>query len=333
MDFMWPADLPIAAQDLAYVDSTEAFPATLTNDLYTVGRGGDRWRMSVSTPAVNASRRRSLMTMLAQLRGRANRLWLPDYAYQRHASGAFTSSELLANTAFITTTGWTAGTNFTLSVSAVTGRLRATKTASGSEYIHCGPVTVTANLAYVVRMLAYQGKGAASITLAMGTTAGATDIGSATAETAYRMMTLAAVPAGTTVYPSLIVTGLVADDWFEVGYATMAKCLRLDGASQTANDVNIKTAPNSTADLLLPGDLVEIAGSGLHRVTSALTSSSTGTGALMVYPPARGANADNGAVIVHAPLFRGVLSDGEPSFSTVPGRFSQTSLSLLESPL
>lgn len=333
MDFIWPADLPIASQDLAYVDSTEAFPATLTNDLYTVGRGGDRWRMSVSTPTVSTSRLRSMQTMLAQLRGRANRLWIPDYAYQRHASGAFTSSELLSNTTFAATTGWTAGANFTLSVSAVTGRLRATKTATGSEYIHCGPVTVTANLAYVVRMLALQGKGAASITLAMGTTAGATDIGSATAETAYRMMTLAAVPAGTTVYPSLIVTGLVAGDWFEVGYATMAKCLRLDGASQTSNAVDVKNAPNSTPDLLLPGDLVEIVGSGFHRVTSPLNSGASGTGALMVYPPARGANADAAAVIVHAPLFRGVLNDGDPSFSMVPGRFSQTALTFLESPL
>lgn len=321
MDFVLPtALLSIARQEMVFQDSTAAFPAPFAAKTYTVGRGADRWKMTLEFPALDTDAdRRALQVLLAQLRGRANRLWVPDHSYARDTTGALTSSELLTNTAFAATTGWTAVSGATLSVN--NGRLRVTKTASGTSVIHAGAVTVTANLAYVGRALIMQGKGAASVTLSLGSTAGGTDYGTTSASTAFEMLTLAGVPTGTTVYLSLSVTGLVADDWFEVGYATLARCIRLDNSvtsPQTGHAVLAKNLPTSTANLLMSGDLVEVAGSGLHRVVAPLDSDSAGKGALLLSPPARGTNVDGGAIIVHAPMLRGLVEQGDPSYSTEP---------------
>lgn len=331
MDFLWPLDLPVFAQQLTLEDSTAAFQATMAAKTYTVGRGADRWRMSVECPVLSGANRTRLINLLAATRGRTNRLYIPDHSYIRNASGGFASSELLSNTAFASTTGWTAVSGASLSVN--NGRLRVTKTASGSSVIHGGAVTVTANLAYVARALVVQGRGAASVTLSLGSTAGGTDYGTTSASTAFEMLTLAGVPTGTTVYVSLTVTGITTGDWFEVGYATFARCLRLDNSvtnPQTGTAVLVQNAPTSTQNLLMAGDLVEIQGSGLHRVVAPFDSDSSGIGALMVSPPARGTNSDDAAVIVHAPMLRGIIEAGNPSYSTEPGRFSKAQLDVVE---
>lgn len=321
MDFVLPtALLSIARQEIVFQDSTAAFLAPMAAKTYTVGRGADRWKMSLEFPYLDTEAdRRSLQVLLAQVRGRTNRLWVPDHSYARDSAGALSSSELLTNTAFAATTGWTAVSGASLSVN--NGRLRITKTASGTSVIYHAAVTVTAGLAYVGRALVMQGKGAASVTLSLGSTAGGTDYGATAASTAFEMLTIAGVPAGTTVYLSLTVTGLGAGDWFEVGHATLARCLRLDNSAvspQTSAAVAIKNADTSTQNLLLAGDLVEIQGSGLHRVVAPLDADSSGLGALLVSPPARGANADGGAVIVHNPLLRGIIEAGDPAYSTEP---------------
>lgn len=331
MDFLWPADLPVSGQQLTYQDSTAAFPAPMAAQTYTVGRGADRWKMAIECPPLAGANRTRLQVLLAAIRGRANRIYIPDHSYVRNPSGALSSTELLINTAFASTASWTAVSGASLSVN--NGRLRVMKTASGSSVIHHAAVTVTANLAYVARVLIQQGKGAASVTLSLGSTAGGTQYGTTTANTAFEMLTLAGVPTGTTVYVSITVTGITTDDWFEIGYATLARCLTLDGGAQTGTAVAIENAPTSTQNLIMAGDLVEIQGSGLHRVVAPLDSDSTGKGALLVSPPARGANVDGAAVIIHAPLLRALIESGDPSYSTEPGRFSRTQLELSEAPV
>ncbi len=332
MDFLWPLDLPIASQELVYADATEVFPATLTPDVYTVGLGGDRWRMSISTPTLGVTHRTRLQTLLARMRGSANRLWLPDHAYTRDSSAAFSSPELIVNQSFADTSSWSAASGATLA--AANGRLRVQKTGSGASSIRHSAVTTVSGAAYVFRALPMMGRGSASIKLKAGTTAGASDLGESSAMTTYEMITLGFVStAVTTVHLSIEVSTLVADEWCEIGYVTCARCYRLDNSvtsPQTSSAVRLKSSPTSTAGLEIEGAWLEIVGSGLHRLTARLDSDSSGIATAVVYPPTRGANADNAPVIVHAPLLRAVVTGGNLGYQTEPGKFVRAGLEALE---
>lgn len=335
MHFLWPLDLPVASQQLTLEDSTAAFFAPMAAKTYTVGRGADRWKMSVECPPLNSTNRTRLQVLLAQTRGRANRLWIPDHSYVRNATGALASTELVSNTAFASTTGWTAVSNATLSVN--NGRLRITKTNSSTAIVHCGSMTVTSGLAYVGRVLLMPGNAESpTLSLFLGSTAGASNYASASpvdSAAPYEMLTACGVTAGTALFMSIELADMTAGEWVEIGYATAARCLRLDNSvldPQTGVSVRVKNAPNSTSNLIMAGDLVEIPSSGLHRVVAPLDSNSSGVGGLIVSPPARGQNADGDPVIVHAPLLRGIIEAGDPSYTTDPGRFSRTQIEIAE---
>ena len=335
MHYLWPSDLPVAAQQLTLEDSTAAFYAPMAARTYTVGRGADRWKMSVETPPLSSANRTRLQVLLAQTRGRANRLWIPDHSYSRNTSGAFSSSELVSNTSFASTTGWTAVSNATLSVN--NGRLRITKTNSSTAIVHCGSMTVVSGAAYVGRVLLMPGNAESpTLTLFLGSTAGASNYGTASpidTTAPYEMLTACGVTAGTALFMSIELADMTAGEWIEVGYATAARCLRLDNSlvnPQTSISARVKNAPNSTSNLMMAGDLVEIPSSGLHRVTSPLDSNSSGIGGLIVSPPLRGQNADGDPVIVHAPLLRGIIEAGDPSYTTEPGRLSRAQIEIAE---
>ena len=97
---------------------------------------------------------------------------------------------------------------------------------------------------------------------------------------------------------------------------------------QTGAGLHLKGLPASTNGLLEPGDGVEIAGER-KLVTAPLNSDASGLGYLQFEPAMRIAAVDNAPVIVHDPLFRGVLVD-DAAWSTRPGHFSDLTLSFIE---
>lgn len=129
-DYLWPPDIIPSSQTWGVLDPAGMFTSPLTGSVRTVSRPGARLRCTVTVPPLRGQDRARLMGILGSLRGRSNRIWMPDFSVTRR--GSFPVSELFTNNDFSSgTTGWTADTS-TLSASDRVLRVTNTK-ASGAN--------------------------------------------------------------------------------------------------------------------------------------------------------------------------------------------------------
>lgn len=327
-EIFWPYALAPSATEVRILDSTATFQSPLSGAVRTVSRPGTRWGVTYQFTNLAGTARARVLSIMAALRGRQNRIWLPLYEPLR---GAFPATELLTNTALEATTGWTASGE--LSLYADSGALRATRTAvTSTQTVRHASVTLTNGAAYLMRAGALAGKGTMSAGLRVGSTAGANDY-LTTTYTANGYWHVAGTIASTTGHPSVFDSnsGRSAGGFQSFTVPSLARCIRVDGASQTGSALNVKNLPTSTDGLLLPGDFVAVYTTGweVKRVTAALNGDASGNGYLQFEPALRASPSDSAAIAVLTPLIRCVLAE-DMAYSTAPGYFSDLTLSFVE---
>lgn len=191
--------------------------------------GGLRLKMS-RRHTVRGEEKAQLLSILQATRGRFNTLRTKVHFALR---GAGLGSELLSNNTFADgTTGWSADSDYTLSVADRT--LRATRNAMTAAHYALFPTaatTVVQYAPYVARFMVTAGRGAyASFSIDDGSSpsqSGATLSG-------FGLKTQAFVSQDTSMNPGindLLASGLIAGDYIEIPYASFSRCALVDNGA------------------------------------------------------------------------------------------------------
>ena len=326
-DFFWPSTLIPARSSITLRDLSSRFVSPFTGTSRTYSRpGGDLLQMRMDLPPLTAAKGAALRGIVSKLRGGVHRVWCKDHSYVRR--GSFPATELMYSGDFSAgTTGWTVyDANST--ITAADGVLRVTAAAS-AQYIgayESNRATAT-GATYAARAMFIPGtvsESAASTVQILGVTSAST--------AGYGMRTVSGAAAGTStqveIYSSLV-SNHAAGAYFDLAYASFARCALVKGASQTGARILIDALPTSTNGLLLEGDQVQI-GEELFIVAAPLNSNGSGEGYLTLHRPVRSSPADNAPVIIHEPMGLFMLAENENGWENVPGRITNASVSLIE---
>lgn len=323
-----------AKEDFTLVDdATSFFQSSFGQGLtQRVSRAGPRWQMSVSFEKLSGAERNLLISFLASVRGKSKSF----YYYPKHATfrGSFQASELLGNTAFDNTTGWTAS-SAELSLYADVNRLRVTRTnITANAYTYANQLTgLTNGAAYLMRGTHIKGKGNPYWNLRVGSTAGSANYFETGPLQVSGHGQASGTIAATTAYASIYDynTGRLTGDYQIYGGVSFSRCIRVNGSSQTGYALNVKSLPTSTNGLLLPGDIVSIYTNQweLKRISQSLNSDGSGNGYMQFESELRATPANDAPIAVHAPHIKVILAN-DPKITTMPGMYSDFDFELIE---
>jgi hypothetical protein len=233
-DYLWPPDIIPSSQTWGVLDPAGMFTSPLSGAVRTVSRPGSRLRCTVTVPPIKGRDRRRLMAILGSLRGRPNRLWMPDYSVTRE--GSFPADPLLTNGDFSNgTTGWSAGAEYSISASDRVLRAKVISAISGGTATYpTSTATATQYAPYVGRLFTAEGAGAypSGFRIGLGSSASGSEYG-VVASTAHGMRTHAAVPSGTTLGINLTdltaaSDGTIAGDYVNLLMASLSRCALVD---------------------------------------------------------------------------------------------------------
>jgi hypothetical protein len=330
-DYVLPPDLVASEIEWSLLDNSAVFASPLSGAVRTVSRPGTRWGARMVFRAVSAQDRRRLMSLLAALRGRANRLRFTDPAYT--LAGSFSCPELLSNNAaVVNTTGWTSSNaELVLTADSHLG-LRLTRSGvTGDRYAYQSAVTTVTSAPFAVRMLLGAGRGPVAAAIKAGTSQGATNLVNGATRTAAGYYSDSFTASGTSSHISFhdFISGRAAGNFQFISWASTARCALVNGASQTGGTLIIDGLPTSTNGLARAGDWFEINGE-LKRLTADLNSDGSGNGFLIFEPTLRTSPADNAPVIFRNPMGRFLLAEESNSWGTRPGIISDIELNLIE---
>lgn len=238
-DLIFPRGITIARNRFRYVDSTGVSRNPYTGTARTASRGGDRVGCSMDTaPAgggsANSQRERAqLLAFIVSMRGKQNRAYLWDHSYR--IRGSFPASELLSNNTFASgTTGWSTGSEYSVSVQDQVARcVRTAVTISQPVLTPSAAPTVTQYAVYAARAMLVHGRGSfGNVGLYFGSTSAGTDYGpGASYDTDFGLYTVAGAAIATTAYPTpvdLASSGLVAGDYMSIPYISLSRCALAD---------------------------------------------------------------------------------------------------------
>lgn len=313
-------------------DTTSVFQSQFGVGLtQRVTRIGPRWKLNASFERLSQQDRHNLMSFLSEVRGKAlSIMYTPRHSTLR---GSFPASELFTNNVFDTTTGWLITTGAGMTVDGNRIRMTRTNSVNGSSLYQSGGHAVTNGAAYLLRA-ALVAKTTMVWDLRLGVSAGDSTWGTSGNQTALAHRHASGVATATTGYAtltSLTGTGVDTGEWGVYDGVSLARCIRVNGASQTGNQLDVKNLPTSTNGLLVRGDIVSIYTTQweLKRVTAALNSDSSGLGVLQFESSLRASPSDSAPIAVHAPSAKFILTkDG--SLSTRPGMYSDFDLEFTE---
>ena len=329
-DYILPPDLVANDIEWRIIDNTAVYSSPLSGAVRTYSRPGNRWGVRLAFRALSDQKRRRLLSLLAALRGRANRLWLTEPGYT--LSGSFSCAELLSNNAaVVNTTGWTSSdAELTLSADSHLGLRLFRSGVTADRYVSQSAVTTVASADYAFRAVIEAGKGNVRIALNAGTSAGDSSLVAGTTQTAAGRYTEAFTASGTSTHISLEdeISGRSANDFQFVSWASVARCARVNGGSQTGSALDIDGLPTSANGVIKAGDWFEINGE-LKRVIADVNSNASGQGYIMFEPQLRASPTDNTPVIFRSPMGRFLLAE-EVSWQTRPGTLSDLSIDLVE---
>jgi hypothetical protein len=326
-DVLFLPNARISAQQITALSNTASARSIFTGAVTTLDRTGDRLRWGVSTQnAANTStyaERSALQAFRARLRGMSNRVLFIDPAYRFR--GSFPTSELLSNGKFANgSTGWSTS-SANIVINALDGVLRSTRASvSADETIRAAVATTVSGASYILRVMAYAGRGPMDFRLRAGTTAGGNELAASPADiTTAGMKTLSFAATGTSTHISIVdgTSSRSIGHYMDFAYVSLSRCALISGVSQTGSSLLIDALPTSTAGLARVGDRVQI-GNDLNTVIATLDSDSSGAGYLQLAYPPRTTPADNAPVIFHEPMARCVLTSNEGGWSDSPGNFS-----------
>ena len=329
-DYILPPDLVANEVEWRILDNTAVYSSPLSGAVRTYSRPGNRWGVRLAFRALSDQKRRRLLSLIAALRGRANRLWLtePGYAF----SGSFSCAELLSNNAaVVNTTGWTSSdAELILSADSHLGLRLFRSGVVADRYVAQSAVTTVTSADYAFRAVIEAGKGNVRIALNAGTSAGDASLVAGTTRTAAGRYTEVFTASGTSTHISFDdeISGRAANGFQFVSWASVARCARVNGGSQTGSALDIDGLPTSANGVIKAGDWFEINGE-LKRVIADVNSNASGQGYIMFEPQLRASPSDNTPVIFRSPMGRFLLTE-EVGWQTRPGTLSDLTIELVE---
>ena len=330
-DYVLPPDLVASRVEWTLLDNSAVFTSPLSGATRTVSRPGLRWGVRAIYRATTGQKRRRLLALLAALRGRTNRLYFTDPAYT--IAGSISCPELLSNNAAtVNTTGWTSS-NAELEISADShfGLRLFRSGVTADRYVYQSAATTVTSAPYAVRMLLHAGRGNARASMEAGTSQGATDVlnGATRTVDGYYVDSFAA--SGTSTHFSFhdYISGRSAGNFQFLSWVSAARCILVNGASQTGNKLIVDGLPASTNGVARAGDWFEVNGE-LKRLTADLNSDGSGNGYMIFEPSLRTAPADNAPVIFRSPMGKFMLASDSTTWETNPGIISDIEINLIE---
>lgn len=331
MDYYWPRDILPSEQTWRVIDNSGVFQSPLSGAVRTVSRPGTRVGVTLTIPPLKGSTRYRLMALLQALRGRSNRIWIPDVSTP--LSGSFAANELIGNNTFPNTTGW-ASSNAELALTSDSGRLRLSRTAVVADRYASYQVSTVTSAAYLLRGGIIPGRGPVNCNLQLGTTSTGAELVAGPTLTAGAYSQCSAIASGTTTHAIVRdrISGRTADQFQFLDAPSLARCALVNGASQTGSGLWIDALPASTNGLAYAGDMVAVYTTQweMKRLIADLNSNASGQGYLMFEPLLRSSPADNAPVSFCYPMARFMLSSEEASYTTSPGLFSDFQLDFVE---
>lgn len=330
-DYVLPPDIVASSVEWTLLDNTAVFVSPLSGATRTVSRPGLRWGVRAIYRAVSGQKRRRLLSLLAALRGRSNRLYFTDPSYV--LAGSLACPELLSNNAAtVDTTGWTSSNaELVLSADSHFGLRLARTGVTADRYAYQAAATTVTSAPYAVRMLLYAGRGNARAAIEAGTTQGATDVLNGTTRTADGYYVESFAASGTSTHFSFhdYISGRAAGNFQFLSWVSAARCVLVNGASQTGNKLIVDGLPASTLGVARAGDLFEVNGE-LKRLTADLNSDGSGNGYMIFEPSLRTAPANNAPIIFRSPMGKFMLGSDSTSWDTRPGIISDIEINLIE---
>jgi hypothetical protein len=325
-DILLP-DVRVAKISPSIIDNTGRFSSPLAGGVRTVARPGDRWAFRLDYQNLLGLDRARFESCIASIRGAANRLLYSPTDYVQR--GSFAAPELVSNGTFATgSTGWSTS-SATLVVADRMARVQNSTTATG-YIVNSASITTVSGLTYCVRAVFSSGS-QSTFAVNAGTTSGASDIFASGSITSPGIYSKAFTASGTALYLSLLCGTTAIGDFVHYIFASVSRCLLVNGASQTGSALNVKGATVNAAGQLLPGDWCEI-NQEMKRITAPFNAGAAGTGYLQFSPPLRSSPADGAPIIINKPMGRFILKTSENGWSTVPGYFATSSVDLVEAP-
>lgn len=330
-DYVLPPDLVASEIEWTLFDNSAVFSSPLSGAVRTVSRPGTRWGVRMVFRAVSTQDRRRLMSMIAALRGRTNRIWVTDPSYT--LSGSMPCPELITNSSpVVNTTGWTSSNaELVLSADSAFG-LRFTRAGvTAAQNANQAGVTIVNAARYAVQFSLAQGKGNIRMSMRCGSTSGGSEMLSGTTYTAAGRFVAGFAATATTGYFNIrdFITGRNVGDFQFVPWVSAARCAIVNGGSQTGSSLLLSGMPTSTAGLARAGDWIEVNGE-LKRLIADLDSDSSGGGTVLFEPALRASPADATPVVFRNPMGKFLLAEDSVSYGTRPGIISDIELSLVE---
>jgi hypothetical protein len=228
-EVLLPPRTRVASSAMKYVDSTGAARAIYTGSLETTAFGGDRLGATLTLspvgglPASERVKRARLLAAIVGLRGKQNRIWMPDHSYTQR--GSFPAAELMQNGFFADGSLWSP-INAPLAT-VYDGVMRIMATAAGSQVgIQSSSMAVTANAPYVSRAFLRVGRGDMQPSVVPFDGAIFSVGGGPGLATAVLVPTAATMVLQIKTNPT---SGFQAGDFFECPFASLARCALADG--------------------------------------------------------------------------------------------------------
>lgn len=328
---------PISPMDIVRVDTgTGVFKSQYGGILDQRQTWGDpRWMMSPRFEAMRADERGMLLRATNDSRGKFGTVRFSPNMPIRGSFGAL-CPELLTNGMFVNgTTGWTSSNTGQVVISVTDRALRPLRVNNSADAtIYHDALTVVNGAYYAARAFFAKGWGASSdsVGIAVGNSGNSSsEYGSSSATLGDGVMVTRLLgTSSTTLNFSLVdyVAGRNVDWFYEVLFASVARCLMVEGAGQTGSRIAVATGVSSQNGLLLPGDWVELSGQ-ICQVTAPLNTVSSGVGVLCIRPALAVAPADDSAVIVRYPFGRFMVAS-DASTSERYGLYSDIEFNLVE---
>src|SRR5690606_7958755 len=103
-DVLWPPDLCPVSQTWSGIGNTAVFTGPFSGVTRTYSRPGSLMRCVITLPMMKGRGRARWAALLAALRDRGNRIWMPDFSMLLESGlpigGSFPATELLTNNDF-----------------------------------------------------------------------------------------------------------------------------------------------------------------------------------------------------------------------------------------
>ena len=291
VDIIIPPALRQARIRFEYVDPSGYSASRYTGVGQSTNYGGDRVKATIDFTnhggrlAAGLSERAQLKSFLMALQGSQGRIYVTDVSSQTR--GTFSTSELLANNEFSSTSGWSANN---VSLSASDGVLRATVAGTGTREAYQN-ATVVQYAAYALRVIDKDGRGTSGVQIGPYFDDGVSSAFAVSTTRGYHVASKVSLNAGSRKCAVAFFnqsTGFGQGDYVDVLSASMTRCLLVDGGGNGllhsdaigeaawtktggAISTNLVTAPDGTST----GDtLVEDTSTGSHSITQGASRTS-----------------------------------------------------------